>query len=403
MPRASRRLPSPARVHLALILISLVMFWTSLYVYVPVLPTYAARSLGASLSVVGLVVGAYGFSQLVLRIPIGLGSDRIGRRKPFLLVGMLANALGAATLALAPAAWALILARAILGVGASTYVILSIYLAEFFPRRQVTRAISLAAAITSLSQVGIMLAGGIVAERWDVRVTFWIGVGLGLAGLLLVLPLPERGAGAGSGSRDVRELARTGLRREVVVAALIAVLLQYGTFALTYGFVPVYAEEIGANKTDLGVLATAAVGATALAALAMVYLGNRLSGRTAVIVGFGIAAVGAAVVPAIQNLPLLIASQVVSGFGRGLVFPALMAISIRQVSSAERGTAMGVFQAVYALGMFLGPVTSGALAQWLGLSRVFWVVAAVSLLGALAAGRWLSREPAGETVPERAM
>ena len=60
---------------------------------------------------------------------------------------------------------------------------------------------------------------------------------------------------------------------------------------------------------------------------------------------------------------------------------------------------MGVFQAVFALGMFLGPATSGVLAQWLGLGRVFWVIAAVSVLGALVAVRWLSREPEAGTTP----
>ena len=376
----------------------MVVFWGSLYVYVPVLPTYA-RSLGASLGVVGLVVGAYGFSQLVVRVPIGLGSDRIGRRKPFLLGGMLANAVGAATLALAPTAWALVLGRAILGVGASTYVVSSVYLAEFFPRQQVARATGIAAGVTLLSQVVVMLVGGVVADHWGVPVTFWIGVGLALVGLLLVLPLPEHDLGAGVRPRAARELARTGLRRDVLVAALAAALLQYGTFALTYGFVPVYAEEIGANKADLGILTTAAVAAAALAALAAAGVGNRLSGRTAVIVGFGVSALGAAVVPAIQNLPLLTASQAVGGFGRGLVLPALMAISIRRAPLAQRGTAMGVFQEVYALGMFLGPVTSGVLAQWLGLGQVFWVIAAVSVLGALVSVRWLSREPEAETAP----
>jgi MFS family permease len=402
MRRLSGWVAANPRIQLTLLLASLTLFWTSLYVYVPVLPTYA-RSLGASLGVVGLVVGAYGFSQLVLRIPIGLGSDRWGRRKPFLLGGMLANGLGAVMLALAPAAWALVLARAVLGAGASTYVVLSIYLVELFPRRQVTRAISLGAAVTSLGQVGIMLTGGVVAEHWGVLVTFWAGVGLALVGLVLVLPLPERAPSGGAAVPSTRALVRTGLRRDVLTAALIAALLQYSTFALTYGFVPVYAKDIGASKTDLGILTAVAVGAAAVAALLMAYLGNRLSGRTAAIVGFAIAAVGAAVVPAIQDLPVLMISQAVGGLGRGLVFPALMATSIRQVPLPERGTAMGVFQAVYALGMFLGPVTAGALGQWLGLNQVFWLIAATSLLGGLAAARWMTREPEAESVPARAM
>ena len=101
----------------------------------------------------------------------------------------------------------------------------------------------------------------------------------------------------------------------------------------------------------------------------------------------------------IADLGVLTASQALGGFGRGLVFAPLATLSIRRVPPRERGAAMGVFQAVYALGMFLGPATSGALAEWLGLDRMFLVVAALSIMGALAAARWLGRD---EPRPKRA-
>src|SRR3990172_6815779 len=76
-------------------------FWASLYVYVPILAVYA-QSLGASLSMVGLVVGAYGISQLLLRIPLGIQSDRHGRRLPYVAASLVAAALGAPWLAVSP-------------------------------------------------------------------------------------------------------------------------------------------------------------------------------------------------------------------------------------------------------------------------------------------------------------
>ncbi|MBI4219298.1 MAG: MFS transporter, partial [Chloroflexi bacterium] len=58
------------------------LFWFSLYLYVPILPLHA-RTLGASLTMVGAVVASYAIAQVLLRIPIGVGADLIGRRKPF--------------------------------------------------------------------------------------------------------------------------------------------------------------------------------------------------------------------------------------------------------------------------------------------------------------------------------
>ena len=99
-PTERARRPRGA-LELGLALGAYALFWMSLYVYVPALPTYA-RDLGAQLGVVGLVVGAYGLAHIVLRIPLGLASDRRGRRKPFDYGGLLASAVDAVTLALAP-------------------------------------------------------------------------------------------------------------------------------------------------------------------------------------------------------------------------------------------------------------------------------------------------------------
>ncbi|MBQ35253.1 MAG: MFS transporter, partial [Gemmatimonadaceae bacterium] len=57
----------------------------------PTFPVYA-EGLGASLTMVGLIIASYGFVQFALRIPIGYLSDRRGARLPFILIGLLANA-----------------------------------------------------------------------------------------------------------------------------------------------------------------------------------------------------------------------------------------------------------------------------------------------------------------------
>lgn len=63
-------------------------FWFSQYTYVPNLSAYL-RELGASLTLIGIVTGSYGFTQMLARIPLGILSDRIGRRKIFVSAGFL--------------------------------------------------------------------------------------------------------------------------------------------------------------------------------------------------------------------------------------------------------------------------------------------------------------------------
>jgi len=172
--------------------------------------------------------------------------------------------------------------------------------------------------------------------------------------------------------------------------AALAALLQYAQFGLTFAFVPLWADSLGASNFDLGLLATVAITANGLGALVLVGAGARLNGRLAAVVGFALTAVSSLLIPILPSLAVLIVVQGIGGFGRGLVFPALMAHSIERAAPAERATAMGVFQGVYALGMFLGPVSSGVLGEWLGLERVFVLIGALVVLGALAAVRYVA-------------
>lgn len=71
-------------------LVIVFMFWFSSYIYVPVLSPYVEH-LGASYFMVGMVLGVYGLMQILFRLPIGIGSDYLDRRRPFIYLGLIAS------------------------------------------------------------------------------------------------------------------------------------------------------------------------------------------------------------------------------------------------------------------------------------------------------------------------
>ena len=154
-------------------------------------------------------------------------------------------------------------------------------------------------------------------------------------------------------------------------------------------FVPLWGQALGATSFDLGLLATVATAANGLGALALAAVGLRVNGTQAVVFGFLLTGAAAVSIPLVPDLRTLILVQSIGGFGRGVVFPALMAHSIERAEPSERATAMGVFQGVYALGMFLGPVGAGVIADWLGLEQVFVLVGALMVVGAVVSGRFI--------------
>lgn len=89
-----------------------------LFMILPVFALYADDYTGATPGLIGLAIGAYGFTQALLQIPFGLLSDRFGRKR-IIAIGLLLFALGSLVAALADSIWGVILGRALQGAGRS--------------------------------------------------------------------------------------------------------------------------------------------------------------------------------------------------------------------------------------------------------------------------------------------
>jgi MFS family permease len=96
----------------------------------------------------------------------------------------------------------------------------------------------------------------------------------------------------------------------------------------------------------------------------------------------------------VSGLPGVFVAQFLIGLGGGMGYPVLMAMSIRYVDESARATAMGLHQAVYALGMFAGPWLSGILADQFGMPVMFGATAVISFGLGLLGIFWLASVPA---------
>ena len=70
-----------------------------LFMILPVFPLYANNHPDVTPFLIGLAIGIYGLSQALLQIPLGLLSDKIGR-KPVIVGGLCVFALGSVVAAL---------------------------------------------------------------------------------------------------------------------------------------------------------------------------------------------------------------------------------------------------------------------------------------------------------------
>lgn len=356
-------------------------FWLSLYFYVPFLPLRAVE-LGATNTVVGAVVAAYAIAQVSLRVPIGVAADVLGKRKPFAVAALFFSAAGALWLGLSPNPISLFFARAVTGIAGAGWVAISVLYSSYFAREQTAGAMARIMAVNSTGLVLATLTGGFLADALDTTSTFWASVTVGMIGGVLLLAAPEPAVGAGkSYSRETfMAIAKTPL---LIAVSVMAIFLQFVNFSTQFGFVPVYAESIGATNSQVGYITTAMFASGVAGTL----LGRQLVKRTgytaALVIGSVLLAVSSLTPPMTESVMTLGATQVLAGLARGGLMSMQITLSVLAVAPEQRATAMGLFQAIYAIGMLAGPVVSGVVADTLGVPAVFYVSTAVALAGGL--------------------
>ena len=96
-----------------------------LFMLMPVLAIYGQSLEHVSPMWIGLAIGAYGLTQALLQIPMGILSDRYGR-KPVILAGLVVFLIGSVVAALSTSIYGVVIGRAIQGMGAIASAILAL-------------------------------------------------------------------------------------------------------------------------------------------------------------------------------------------------------------------------------------------------------------------------------------
>ncbi|MDK2800446.1 MAG: hypothetical protein PWQ70_2065 [Clostridiales bacterium] len=365
---------------IALFCIVTSLYWFALYAYVPTLSTYS-KSLGASYKMVGLIIGSYGFIQMLLRIPLGIVSDTLNKRKIFVITGAVLAFASSLGLWYFPHVGLVLVFRALAGAAATAWVTYTVLFSSYFEDEKAPKAIGILNSFNFSGQMAAILLGSIAAQYFGPQAPFLVASIGGGAALILSFGVTENQV-IHRKPLKISEVLTVALDGQLLLFSTLAILSQFVTFATVYGFTPVIAQQMGASDFELGLLTTFATIPVIFSSFMSGTIFTRWIGeRKTIVSGFLISAFSCIVIPYIQHIYLLYIVQFIAGFGRGLAFSLLMGLSIKHVHSAKRATAMGFFQAIYGLGMFLGPVVVGIFSDTIGLIWGFWTTGLISILG----------------------
>ena len=274
--------------------------------------------------------------------------------------------------------------RALTGVAAATWVDFTILFSSYYKKEETTKAMEIISFFNSLGQMSAMYMRGILADKVGYTSTFALGTIVGVVGIVLSFFLIE------AHEKDAQRITIKGLTevitdKNLIYISLIAVLSQLLTYATTYGFTPVFADiNLHISKYQMGTLTLFSSIPTAIASIVGGrYYARKYGERKVIICGFILVGIFTAVIPFVKYFWLLLLTQMFVGFGRGLSFTMLLGLSIKDIHLNKRSTAMGFFQAIYGLGMFLGPVIMGLIGDFISLDQGFVVLGIIGLLTGL--------------------
>lgn len=369
-----------SRVNIILFYFITGIFWFSLYTYVPIFPTYI-ESKGISYSYIGLIIGSYGFAQMLLRIPTGIISDKLGNRRIFVISGMFFTLISALGFWFFDTAFLILLSRFTSGIAASMWVVFVVVFSGYFKKQDAAAAIGYLMSVTTFSQMAAGYLGGMATDRFGNKAAFLLAAMTGAVGILISLFVKET-APKQNQLIKTTELLGVIKNRQLMTVSLLAIISQLLTFATTYGFTPVAASRLGADSSALGLLlAMTALPGIISGALSGSYFGRKFGSRKVISTGFLITSISILLIPLCKDLTQLFVTQMIGGFSKGAVFPLLMGLGIKDIPDEKRATAMGLFQAVYGIGMFLGPIAVGISTDHMSLDLGFLITGLAGAAG----------------------
>ena len=339
------------------------LFWFAQYIFVPFLTPHLA-AMGVAASVSGVILGAYGFSQLVLRIPVSISEDCLGRHRLFMSCGLLAVVLASSLPVLFQSPAAYLISRTLAGVGASTWV--SFTVAFTGGHANVKERMGKLIAANNLGILISYLVGGSLYEWLGMKPLFMISAGVAVIALC-ILPTCQKGGSTGTHPFHVQDLWKVLRNRNLMVCALMCALMQLINFATAMSFVSTYAQQKGAGGFVLSLVSIAFyVAGTTASTVYSKGVFSRMSDRAFMMMGFGLFAVYCLALPLCQNVWLILLAQLLGGASRTLLSTQQMALCTATIEPEQKTTAVGVFQSIYSLGMTVGPVVMGWMLDFTG-------------------------------------
>ena len=346
----------------------------------PFLPLYA-NSMGATGIGLGVIFAGFSVSRAIFMPVIGRLSDRRGR-KLFICLGLLIYAIISLGYIWANSVLQLIMVRLIQGAAAGMIMpIAQAYIGDISPEGEEGKWMGyFHTAFFAGFGIGPLM-GGILVDRFGMTGAFYSMGSLNLIAFLvaaLFLPEISHQKAAARSHSSFRKIISSGMVKGLSTFRLVF-SLGMGAFAC---FMPIFATmHIGLSPTLIGIPLTVNM---LLMSVFQPYAGkiaDRFNRRALVVIGSLISITFLALIPVTLNFWQLLGICAFGGLGGAISMPAASALLVEEGRRFGMGSTTAIFMMAMSIGIAVGSLLGGVMADFVNINSVFYCAAGVGLIG----------------------
>jgi MFS family permease len=354
-----------------------------------VLPLYIAAEPSPLISLpteamVGIVISLYGFLFAFGQPFAGAASDRLGRRKPFILTGLALMTLATLSFTFAHRYLWIIFLRCVQGLGVALILPASLALiSSVTAKRTRGNAMGVYSTFRMFGFAMGPLLGGFLQVHFGFNATFLAGGAFLTVACFLVQTTVHESPGAGAaGAPAPRPRRLLSLPSGTILVLLFTTIVMAGSLSMISALENEFNARLSQTAIGFGVAFSALTVSRLFVQIPIGRLSDRIGRKKLIVGGMLALAPLTALFGFVTTTEQLVALRILQGVATASVAAPSFALAGDLARRGAEGQEMSFVTMGFGLGLGVGPLVAGGLAGYVGFRSPFYVVAVLSLLAA---------------------
>jgi MFS family permease len=345
-------------------MLGLVSFFTdfSTEMILGVLPTFIVNNLGASRAILGAIEGSSELTSYVFRMVSGSLSDKVRKRKIFVLIGYGLSTISKPFFAFASGWLDAFIVRAVdrIGKGVRTAP-RDALIADSVSESISGRAFGIHRTIDQLGAIVGPLVAFAILQTMDIQAVFLVSLIPGaIAVIILIFFVKEvaikKLASSTTIFGNIRDLLK--VNKPFVILTVITGVFSLGAF--NFSFILLRASELGVDQSFIPIVYAAINIAHTIIGIPAGVLADKIGKEKVILISYCIFAISTILMlVSINSVSIAYILAIVFGLYVGISETVQRAVIPKYVSSEKRGTAYGFYSLVSGVCFFVSNLTFG--------------------------------------------